>query len=274
MMKKTLVILFLLVGISASFAQEISYTTVKSEFDSFQYENMIKSSSLLLAKGILSDSLAIDVHMMRAVAFYSMGNDISTRNNFESILKIRRNFNPDPAQISPKLISLFGEVKADYLKRNPLSITESDTTKQVITPVKLFGQAKMKGLFLENLVLPGIAQLQLGKNPKGILLTAVSAINLGAMIYYSIDTKNKEDEYLKQTEKQLILEKYSEYNDSYKIRNALIVSYALIWVYSQVDLLFFSEDDSANATFQQVGEILQLHPDFCNNYKLSLRIPF
>jgi hypothetical protein len=271
-MKNALIVVFMLLGVSSFFAQEITYNRVKNEFDSFQYEKVIKSSDELLTKGILSDSLTIDVYVMRAVAFYSVGDDASTRKSFESILKIKRNFNPDPAQISPKLISLFGEVKADYLKNNPLPVSDTDTTKQIV-PVKLFGQERMKGLVLQNLILPGIAQLQLGKNPKGILLSAASTINLGAMIYYIIDTKNKENEYLNQTEKLLIQEKYSAYNDSYKTRNALIISYIAIWIYSQIDLMFLNDDNSGTTTSQQIGSV-QFYPNHYSDYRLNLRIPF
>jgi hypothetical protein len=233
---------------------------------------MIKSSDELLSKGILSDSLTIDVYIMRAVALYSMGDDASTRKSFENILKIRRNYTPDPAQISPKLISIFGEVKADFLKNNPLPISDSDTTQQSI-PVKLFSQERIRGLVLENLVMPGIAQFQLGKNPKGILLSAASTINLGAMIYYLVNTKNKENDYLNETDKLLIQEKYSIYNDSYKIRNTLIISYALIWIYSQIDLIFFSDDEPSSTNSQQAGYI-QYRPDLFSDYKVSFQLPF
>jgi hypothetical protein len=272
MMKKTLIIFLFFVAATASFAQEINYAKIKSEFDTFQYESMIKSSDALLAKGILSDSLTVDVYVMRAVAFYQMGNDVATRQSFENILKLRRNFNPDPSQVSPKLILLFGEIKADFLKNNPLPISEADTSRQ-ITHVKLFGQERMKGFILENLLVPGIAQLQLGKNPKGILLSAASVLNLGAAVYFIIDTKNKENEYLKQSDKQEILNKYSAYNNAYKTRNALLISYALLWVYGQLDLLLFSDEKPGAETSSSVGSV-QLHRDLFSDYIVSFKITF
>ena len=270
-MKKTLILFFLLIIISRAFAQESTIDKVKSEYNSFQYENMIRSSDELLTKGNLSDSLKVEIYVMRAVAFYSLGNDASTRSSFESILHIRRNFIPDPAQISPKLISIFNEVKTDFIKNNPepVSLVDSTTHSQ---PVKLFSGDDTKNLILENLGLPGIAQYQLGRNPKGIILTAASAINLGALIYYLIDTKNKENDYLNQTDKALISQKYDLYNKSYKIRNTLIISYALIWIYSQVDLLFLSEDEPNNSQ-QQTG-LIQIQRDLYSDYSINVKIPF
>jgi hypothetical protein len=271
-MKNILIIIFLLLGVSSSFAQEATFAKAKSEFDSFQYEKMVKTSNDLLVKGNLTDSLKVEVYIMRAVAFYSLGDDISTRSSFENILKIRRNYSPDPAQISPKLISIFGEVKAEFIKNNPLPISITDSTS-IAKPLKLFESDKSKYLIFENLAAPGIGQLQLGKNPKGIILTAASTLNLAAMIYFLIDTKNKENDYLSQTEESLIQQKYNDYNKSYKIRNTLIISYALIWIYSQIDLLFLNEDDTPQNAQKQIGS-LQYRPDLYSDYKLNIKIPF
>lgn len=256
---------------SRALAQESTFDKVKSEYNSFQYENMIKSSDELLTKGNLNDSLKVEIYVMRAVAFYSLGNDALTRSSFESVLNIRRNYNPDPAQISPKVIAIFNEVKTDFIKNNPEPESLTDSTMHA-QPVRLFSNDDSQNLILENLGLPGIAQFQLGRNPKGIILTAASAINLGAMIYYLIDTKNKENDYLNQTDKALISQKYDLYNKSYKIRNTLIISYALIWIYSQVDLLFLGDDEPNGS--QQQTRLIQIQHDLYSDYSINFKIPF
>ncbi len=270
-MKSIIILFLLLIGTTCNFAQVATFGRVKNEYDSFQYEKMIKSSDELLLKGNLTDSLKVEIYIMRAVAFYSLNDDASTRKSFENILKINRNYKPDPAQISPKLILIFGEVSNDFIKNNPEPAEATDSTSQT-RALKLFGNDKTKNLILENLALPGIGQLQLDRNPKGIILTSASTINLAAMIYYIVDAKNKENDYLNQTDLTMIRQKYDSYNQSYKIRNTLIISYALIWIYSQIDLLFLTEDDSGN-TKEQVG-MLQIKPDLYSDYRLNVRIPF
>src|ERR1035437_4849824 len=113
-MKKNLFIVFLLIGISHSFAQDVTFEKVKQLFDSFDYDNLIKTSNQLLAKGNLNDSLLIEIHIMRAVSFYADGNQDQTKKSFENVLVIKRNYSPDPLKISPKLVSLFEDVKAVF----------------------------------------------------------------------------------------------------------------------------------------------------------------
>ena len=118
-MKKLLFIVFLLTGISHSIAQDVTYEKVKQLFDSFDYDNVIKTSNQLFEKGNLNDSLLIEIHIMRAVSFYADGNQDQTKKSFENILVIKRNFLPDPLRISPKLVSLFEEVKTVFYGITP-----------------------------------------------------------------------------------------------------------------------------------------------------------
>ena len=63
------------------------------------------------------------------------------------------------------------------------------------------------------------------------------------MVYFVFDTDSKRNDYLNAIEPSLIESNYDKYNTSYKIRNSLIITYAVIWLYSQLDLLVFSDDD-------------------------------
>ena len=61
------------------------------------------------------------------------------------------------------------------------------------------------------------------------------------MLYFIFDAENKRSQYLSEVDPMLIEKKYTNYNTSYKIRNTLIATYALIWIYTQIDILFLSE---------------------------------
>lgn len=217
-------------------AQESSFGKVKKLFEAFDYNNVIKSSDELLQKESLSDSLTIEVHLMRAIAFYSTGDEPSTRKSFESILKIKKNFTPDPARVPPKLVQIFGEVKAEFMRNNPEVETPKDTSK-----VKQEIEREDFGIFrsatITNLLLPGVGQIQAGNTSKGWIMTSASTLNLGAMIYFIIDTKKKENDYFNESDRTQIPQKYDDYNKAYRVRNILIASYAALWIYSQLDLL-------------------------------------
>ena len=98
---------------------------------------------------------------------------------------------------------------------------------------------------LRSLILPGWGHFYSSDDTKGYILSSLSAVTLGVMIYSIFDTQTKENEYLAETTPLLIQEKYGQYNSSYKTRNILIASYALLWMYSQIDLLYFSANNSS-----------------------------
>jgi len=246
-MKKILFIVFLLAGTSNSFAQNVTFEKVKQLFTSFDYDNVIKVSNQLLANGNLSDSLSIEIDIMRAVSFYAAGNQDQTRKSFEKILLIKRNYSLDPLTISPKIVTLFEEVKTLFYKNNPeLSVLKDSTSLK--HNIKNMDLGTTRIAVAQNLIVPGLGQLYIGKQATGWIFTAASSLSLGGMIYFIFDTKTKENDYFNETNQLLIQQKYNEYNKSYKIRNVMIFSYALIWIYSQVDLLLFNNNQTSFGT--------------------------
>ncbi|MBA4406730.1 hypothetical protein C0389_05595 [bacterium] len=271
MIKNYFLITFLLVGISISNAQEVTFEKVKQLYEKFESNNVIKYSDLLLEKGTLSDSLSIEVHLMRANIFYSNGADSSTRKSFENILKIKKKYIPDPDVTSPKLISIFNEVKADYLIKNPDIVQQPDSTNNK-PPVKFVDLNPERIAVIKNILLPGLGPLHYGSSAKGWLTTSASILNLGTLIYFAIDANKKQNDYFIETDRTLIPLKYDDYNRSYKIRNALLISYAAIWLYSQIDFLFFSENkQQLDESF--LSRYMDLNPT-AGEFKLNFKFPF
>ena len=271
MIKNYLIIIFLFTGISFSFAQEVTFDKVKQQYENFKYDEVIKLSDQLIEKGNLSDSLAIELQLMRANIFYSAGADSSARNSFENILKIKRNYVPDPDITSPKLIAIFNEVKSDYLRANPDLAAPPDSASNR-EQIKFADINPQRDAVIKNILLPGLGQLHNGNSLKGWIITSASVLNLGSLVYFAVDAGNKQSDYMSETDKNLIRQKYDDYNKAYKIRNALILSYAVIWLYSQIDLLFFPDNH------QPAGETgLSRYFDLNSSTKelnLNIKIPF
>lgn len=230
---------------STVFAQESDYGRIKKEYESFEYENVIRLSDNFVKQTGIADSVLADVYLMRAVSFYSVGDEISARVSFTEILKIDKNYSPNPAEISPKLISIFNEVKTEYMKSIEPPKIESDSLKQVLDSPEFLNE-QMRQSILRNIALPGWGQLYKETNAKGFILSTASTANLAGMLYFIISTNKKENEYLNETNKTLIQQKYDDYNRSYKTRNILIFSYAALWIYSQIDLLLSSGSNSSD----------------------------
>lgn len=272
MMKRKLLIIILLIGASYTFAQEVSYRKVKQAYEKFEYENVIKLSDQLIQKGGISDSLMIDIYIMRANTFFLREDDIATRKSFENILMIKKKYTPDPSNISPKLISIFNEVKTEYLRQHPDVVQTQDSTHRK-PEIKIIDPSTMKSAIVQNILLPGLGQLYIGNNTKGWLTTSVSTLSLGAMIYSVLNTKKKEDAYLNEPDKLLIQQKYDDYNKSYKIRNVLIISYAVVWLYSQIDLLFFSNgEQNSNGKLSQLYNF-SFTPSPLSALQINFRVP-
>ncbi len=273
MIKKLFLIIFLFLGVSLTYSQDVTFDKVQQEYAKFDYDKVIKLSDQLIAKGNISDSLLIELHLMRATVFYSNGADSSTRKSFENILKIKRNYLPDPLTTSPKLISIFNEVKADFIRKNQdVDVVQPADSIKPKQEVKYLNQFPAVGAVVKNLLLPGLGQLHHRNLTKGWLSTAASTLNIGAVIYFTIDANKKQDNYLKETDNFLIQQKYDEYNKSFRLRNTFIITYAVLWLYSQIDLLFFTSENEPTRS-EQVSSYIDSSP-YGNNFQLGFRIPF
>lgn len=270
MIKKLLFLTYtVLLFTSVLSAQEVTYEKIKNEYLSFEYERVIQLSGNFLKGSGIEDTIKIDVHFMRAISFYSIAVEDSAISNFLSILKINKNYIPDPQNISPKIIALFDQVKSDYLKSIEPPPVISDSLKQIQNSPEYIRQ-QMRISIIKNIALPGLGQIHKEDLPKGYILTAVSGINLAAMIYFIFDANNKSNLYLNETNKDLIQEKYDDYNSSYKTRNLLIASYAIIWIYSQLDLLLFNNKSTDIDTSTNDGLIINPSgKDLWLGYKIS-----
>ena len=242
MNKFSLSIIVLFFTAATCLAQDVTYKNVKEEFMSFNYQNVIRLSDTLIKKGNLSDSLLIDVYLMRAVCF-SYSDLQKVRECYQEVLKINKDFPALPTNYySPEMAEIFNEVKTSYLASlNPPA--QRDST-QIQMPAKIFDSAKFGNSAALNLFIPGLGQMNTGNTTKGIILTAASTAALGTMIYTIINTNKKENDYLKESNKNLIPAKYEAFNNAYKTRNVLIVTYAAIWAFSQIDFIFNTDENS------------------------------
>lgn len=268
MIRMLFLILFFL-STAIYFAQQSDYERIKKEYDSFEYENVIKFSDEIIKQKNLPDSLLIDIYLMRAVSFYSLGKEDSTKENFRDILKIKNDYNADPAKISPKLIALFEQVKVNFINQLKSQTTVQDTLQTQLTK-KYFDYRLVGNSLIRNMILPGVGQFYIGLKTKGLILGTVSAFNLIGLFYYVHDTNKKEKDYLNEYDPILIQKKYDLYNKSYKVRNALIISYALLWIYSQLDLLFFNDNNAFMSEIKTAGGSLEVSKERIN---FSIYVP-
>lgn len=239
MIKQLLVILF---AFSVTIvAQENTIERIKRLcYEEYEYEKVIQLSNELINSESLDDSTRIELFFMRGVSLYAIGNENQARTSFENILKIKKTYSPDVRKVSPKIMVIFNEVKTEYIRQNPLQATTPEDIANIIN-LASERESLIKNSAVKNAIIPGWGHFSQGLTNKGIIISGLSVVNFAVMIYFVFDTNKKQEAYLKETNKLLVESKYSSYNSAYKIRNSLILSYAALWIYSQIDLHLFSK---------------------------------
>lgn len=267
-MIKNTALLFLLIFSVGLFAQTNPISNIKKLYEDYEYEKVIQLSESFLSDNQLTDSLKVELLFMRAVSFYAIGNEEMAKKSFLNLFEINKNFSPELSTLPPKIVTLFGDVKQGFQK----SIETAENSPENIARVIELSEAKnelIKSSMAKNVLMPGWGQVSMGSTVKGITLMSVATASLGAMVYYIIDTNKKQDEYINETNKLLINQKYSAFNNSYKSRNIFIALFAATWIYSQLDLLFVG--DYPNISPQNLPKVSSLT---YSNWNLAISIPF
>lgn len=272
------IILLILISISSFIVAQSNedIRTLQKHYEAFEYSIVInKVNSLLLHSGSMSDEDLSDIYMIKAASHFAVKEDGNSRKSFIELLKINSDFKIDDVIYSPKLVSFFNEVKEEFLDiimTEEKAKTPEEVDKSVLPTHSLVFNKEINSAIAKSLIVPGWGHLHLKNNTKGWILTTASTAALGSMIYFIVDANKKENNYLAETNPTLIQQKYDDYNSSYKIRNLLIASYAAIWLYSQIDILFFSNElGSENITLNNSANY---YPQNSNNTVVSFQIPF
>ena len=274
-MRKTIIVVILgLIFLNPLFGQnENSLEKIKGAYSSFKYNDVISLAVMYLASGeTFTRDEIIDIYTMKGVSHYSLNELDDARQSFIEILKMDEEFVLNPTLISPKIILFFDNIKKDYQHMvTNAEVQKPDSTQFLINELStenfIHGVAYQKNTFVRSIILPGLGHIYSGEQTKGWILLGVSAPLIGSIVYTIIETNSREDAYMAETNQELILLKYNDYNEMYKTRNLLIGAYAAVWLYTQIDLLFFNDQLPDNIISIQSNNT-------STNFNLSISLPF
>ncbi len=269
-------ILIVLFFAGLSFSQDKNLQNIKQNFENFDFHSVINlTKEFLSEEKNINDKTLIDLYTMEAVSYYSLSDLDSARTVFIDLLKINKNHELDSMEVSPKIISFYKNVKDEYnkiLEENVKPVQKIDTVLVKSKPEIIYNNSNLKSTMFRSIILPGWGHFYINENSKGWIFGTLSLAALGGSVYYYINTGSKEKVYLNESNPVLINKKYDDYNSSYKMRNVLIISYVAIWLYTQIDLLFFTDENSFNLNSGKIS---------LNNFKylpgfssISISIPF
>ncbi len=273
MIKKSFCLFFLLVISTLAYAQQEtdSIAVLKKEFEGFKYKQVITGAQRLLEHiNMLNENQIIEIYKLKGISHFTLSDDKGARNCFLQILNIDSSFAFDSSKTSPKIISFFNKLKVEYSKeimREKLFGRIKTDTVFIIknVPVKV-PDDNLKQTMIRSILFPGLGQFYNNENVKGLILTSLGAAALASSIYFIIDSNKKKNDYLNATDINTINNKYNLYNTAYKMKNISLISFAAIWLYSQVDALFFRGKRKPNAIAN-----LQISP---GTYSLTINLPF
>jgi hypothetical protein len=257
-MKKYLLTFLLFLSFNTLFYAQDNQEVIQNLFwlfIDFEYTEVIKAANQLLTdKSRFSNYELSEIYRLKGSAHYSNGDERSAGYSFTEILKMDTTYSLDPSTNSPKIVSFFDNVKEEYLSgireiKEPVTIVKYDTVYVPVNIRDIRSEYELKQALVRSIFLPGAGHLYKKNDLKSWLLTSLSVASVGAGIYYIIDTNKKEKLYLEEMDRTKISDRYSDYNFSYRMRNFAFISFAALWVYSQLDLLFFMPDEENKLSF-------------------------
>lgn len=278
-MKNIFTLFFIIVILTLTVnAQDTSgiLDSLKQQYENFQFTRVISSAdSLLLNKALMSKKQLIEIYRIKAISEFSLLEEENAKRSFISILNLDNNFKLDSTKVSPKIILFYSDIKNNYMadieKQKELQ-AKQDTLliPQIVGDSS--GEDNLRKVMIRSLLLPGMGHLYAGENTKGTILTTLSAASLGSMIYFIIDANKKQDSYQSESDQALIASKYNDYNNSYRLRNISIITFAVLWIYSQVDILFFTHSEKTQGLISSKKPLLKY--DSLRGLQVSYRVPF
>lgn len=232
-----------------------SLQLMKKKFDQFKYGDVISiANKLLLKKAPFTRNEIIEIYQLKGISHYSLSEDDAAKKSFIEILRIDTSYTFDSTKISPKIISFYNQVKQNYIQQQKeieaRTVVRIDTLYVPKIEYDIEHETRLKNAVAKSLIIPGLGQWYLKSSVKSITLTVLGSAALVSSVYYFIKTEQDEKAYLIETNPDKIESKYNDFNTSYKRRNISLTTFGILWVYSQLDLLFFSDYESENSVLR------------------------
>ncbi len=280
MIRKTILLLvpFLFLGVRGfSQTNGSSLDSLKQRLENFDYAGTINlADSLLKFTNNPAPSQLIEIYRMKGISEFSLLEDQAARNSFLSILKIDKNYELDSAKTSPKIITFFDGIKKNFIAEyNKQEKYNSQIDSLYSARIRMRSEEninKFKNSMVRSLLLPGLGHLYLGEKPKGIILTTLSSVSLVTAIYFIFDSNSKFNDYVRATNPAVIASNRDSYYESNSLKNISLISFSVLWLYSQIDLLFLHDfNDQNNSTAQNIP---RLNYDLVRGIQLSYQWSF
>lgn len=205
-----------------------------------------------------------EVHVILGLIAFSENRELEAELQFKEALRLNRNVELDPLQVSPKILEVFAEVRAGLAEAGPEANLDPG-----VTPRYVFLPDLRAAAALRSMVLPGWGQLYKGEGTKGRVLLGVWGVSVAGSVTAHVLRQQARDAYLEAGTPDEALDRYDTFNRRHQIRNALLLGAAAVWLVSYVDAL-------ANDNRSREPRSLLLVPSFSPQQQMhvTLRLHF
>ena len=233
-------ILVFLISAAAAWGQDHArLADLQTALRNFDYQKVIDLSDRLLNQRDFTDpdSLA-RLYELKARSHYALGDALGSTSAFLQLLQIDPKAELDPLRTSPKIIDFFQQLKQSLAATHvdtAATITRVDTVREICRSNKI-NQAAMR-----SILVPGWGHVHLGEKSKGFVLAGTAIASMLSTLMLEQQVREHETAYLNETDPARIEERYQRFKDSSRNRTLLFASTLAIWLYSQIDLLYFTD---------------------------------
>jgi tetratricopeptide (TPR) repeat protein len=194
---------------------EIMLGKAKNHYYGGEYELAIREleNALRFLKQ-LKQTDQVEAHKYLAFSYVAFGDRIKAKEQFKKALVLNPELELDPATVSPKIIKVFEEAKAEMV---------TAPTEQPIAPALTVEKSEPSNFdaTIRSCCVGGWGQIYRGESSKGKKLMIAWGTTLGATLISWVITSNREDEY------NSLRAQNAPYDDAY---NKYKIWYNIAWV--------------------------------------------
>jgi tetratricopeptide (TPR) repeat protein len=206
-----------------------SLDAVWAAYRQFDYVTAQRLAQTALDAYETPEALA-QIHVILGLIAFSRNEQEDARGQFKEALFLDPDVQLDALQVSPKILALFEETRAE------LSQASEDPPGDPATPRYVLVRDPRAEAALRSMMVPGWGQLYKGQRTKGRVLLGAWGLAMAGGATAHVLRQQALDTYLDagadEAEKR-----YATLNRWHKTRNALVMGAIGIWIYSYLDAL-------------------------------------
>jgi hypothetical protein len=205
-----------------------SVNAIRALYDKGAYIDAEVEARRFLEQRGLSDSSRIGAEQYLAFALVAQGKSNAAVMHFSAILDADSTFDLDPLYTSPKILAALTEAKQVRRAQVKRSIADS-------VPLVQASPRTVNSVSWRAAVFPGWEQLHQGRETAGYILLGAGAAAAAAAVGFELERASTRRDYLAATTTAEASARYHTYNRAYKSEVYSLITFAAIYIASEID---------------------------------------